>query len=455
MKRYKLIGIVALFLLACMLLCACQGEQGIQGEQGVQGEAGADGKTPIFRENDGWLEWKYEDENESAWRQIYQLEKPASTDFTFVINEDGDSYTVVGISNFTSTTVEIPAEFNGKPVTKISSVTPLNYSGVKEIIIPNSVTEIEKQAFLNCASLEKINIPDSVKTIGAEAFYMCSSLKEITINVETIEAMTFYHCDSLQKITLGEKTKIIGDQAFARCVNLTEITFNDELTVIGSAAFNDCVRLTDEITIPRSVYKIGSCAFSNTAIAKLSFADPSHWIFHFDGAPSLNSFAQFGKLTLDDAVANVELASSPIGTLYAWQKGVAVGVSGGIEPFATVTGNEMTGYRFAGFDIDLIIEIDEDLDDYIFGFVYIQNFDESFAGIDNGRYDIVISAMEYTTARTEDYSASSTYYSDSESSYVIYGKKSDNELMQQINDALATIMNSDKYSSLKEKHGLN
>lgn len=459
MRKTNLLIMVAMLLLISVLLCACQGEQGIQGEQGVQGiqgEPGVDGKNPVFRENDGWLEWKYENEDDTAWRQAYQISNPTvATNFEFVLNADGESYALVGISNMTATTIEIPSEYNGKPVTKISSVAPMNYSGVKEVIIPSSVTEIEYQAFLHCVELEKIVIPESVTKIGEEAFYMCFSLKEISINVETIEPMTFYHCNSLQKVTLGEKTKVIGYQAFAECKNLTEINFNNGLKEIGSASFNNCEKLSNEIIIPHSVYKIGSCAFSNTAIEKLTFLDAAHWIYHFDGAPSLSSFVQFGKLDLSDAVANVETAKSSIGTMYTWQKGIAVGVSGNIDPFASVSGNAMTGYSFSGFDIDLIAQIDDEIDNYIFGFIYIQNFDESFSGIDNGTYDIVISAMEYTAARAENYSTSAVYYSDPEANYVIYGSKEDSELMQQINDALSKIMNSDNYIALKEKYELN
>ena len=134
-------------------------------------------------------------------------------------------------------------------------------------------------------------------------------------------------------------------------------------------------------------------------------------------------------------------------------KTVVIGVSGGIEPFATVAGSSM-GWQFAGFDIDLISEIEAELEDYIFGFVYIQDFDESFAGIDNGTYDIVISAMEYTSARAENYSTSTVYYTDDTSNYVIYGDKDDAVLMAQINEALAKIISGDKYATLKAKYGL-
>lgn len=453
MKTSKIFTILALLLMLCVLLCSCQGEQGLQGEQGIQGiqgDSGADGRSPVFRENNGWLEWKYEDEDDSAWKRVYQLDNEVSTRFDFVLNADCGSYSLVGISNMTSTTIEIPAEYNGKPVTKISSVSPMNYSGVKEVIIPSSVKEIGNQAFLNCVSLEKVVIPESVTVIGEEAFYMCFSLQEIELNVEKIEARTFYDCDKLEKVVLGSKTKIVGDQAFAYCGSLKSIVFNEGLKEIGSAAFMDCPSLDGEIIIPATVSKIGSCAFYNTSIDKLAFSDATHWVCYTDvvgGTPA-------AKLNLTDAETNANLSQGNWGSMYTWQKGIAVGVSGGIEPFATVTNMGLSRYQYEGFDIDLVNEIVAELDDMVCVFIYIEDFDESFAGVDNGTYDIVISAMEYTSARAENYSASTVYYTDGTSNYVIYGDKDDADLMAQINEALAKIMSSDEYAALKTKFGL-
>ena len=49
-----------------------QGEQGPKGEKGDPGEDGADGRTAEFRISDGWVQWKYTDENASAWRNLYE-----------------------------------------------------------------------------------------------------------------------------------------------------------------------------------------------------------------------------------------------------------------------------------------------------------------------------------------------------------------------------------------------
>ena len=136
MKKIGIYVLIAVLLFAFVVFCSCRGEQS------AQGELGEDGGAPIFREKNGWLEWKYENEEDAAWRQVYRLDSAANTEFDFVLNEDCESYSLVGIRNMTSATIEIPSAYNGKPVTKISSVAPMNYSGVKEVIIPDTVTEI-------------------------------------------------------------------------------------------------------------------------------------------------------------------------------------------------------------------------------------------------------------------------------------------------------------------------
>ena len=62
-------------------LTGAQGEQGVQGEKGEQGNAGKDGKSVEFRLNGDWIQWKYTDEAETEWRNLYQKgETPLSID---------------------------------------------------------------------------------------------------------------------------------------------------------------------------------------------------------------------------------------------------------------------------------------------------------------------------------------------------------------------------------------
>ena len=158
-------------------------------------------------------------------------------DFEYHVNYDG----IAKITKYTgdAENIEIPAEINGKSVTRIGSY-----------------------AFSGCTSLTNITIPDSVTWIGSHAFNGCTSLTNITIpeNVTSIGYNAFENCISLASITISDSVTEIGSSAFEGCTSLTSITIPDSVTEIGSSAFNDCASLTS-ITIPNSVTEIGSSAF--------------------------------------------------------------------------------------------------------------------------------------------------------------------------------------------------
>lgn len=96
-------------------------------------------------------------------------------DFTFNLNEDNSSYSVVYYGGGKSDTeLIIPSTYNGLPVTHIERVDEAN--SVTNVIIPNTITHIDESAFLFESSIKHINIPNSVVSIGSSAFCGCSSL---------------------------------------------------------------------------------------------------------------------------------------------------------------------------------------------------------------------------------------------------------------------------------------
>ena len=121
---------------------------------------------------EGWSSsWNYED-------------RPVVWGFTGTTGstEDGfkwaETKNGIAISGYAgnATTLEIPSEINGKPVTTIGERAFSWRTSLKSVVIPNSVTTIENWAFYNCDSLVSVVIPDSVTTIGDTAFYDCDSL---------------------------------------------------------------------------------------------------------------------------------------------------------------------------------------------------------------------------------------------------------------------------------------
>lgn len=121
------------------------------------------------------------------------------------MNNDGESYSVIGIGTCTDTDVVIPATYNGLPVTDIGASAFRDIHSMTSIVIPVDVTCIGNYAFHTCISLTSINISNGVTSIGSMAFSGCSSLTSIVI---------------------PDSETNIGWHTFAYCSGLTDITFN-------------------------------------------------------------------------------------------------------------------------------------------------------------------------------------------------------------------------------------
>ncbi|WP_456098376.1 leucine-rich repeat domain-containing protein [Prevotella jejuni] len=143
-----------------------------------------------------------------------------------------------------------------------SNSAPWSYSGVKRIIIGDSVTTIGEYAFYDCDHLTSVTIPNSVTTINNGAFRDCSSLTSVTIpnSVTTIGWSAFSGCSSLTSVTIPNSVTTIGWSAFSGCSSLTSVTIGNSVMTIDDYAFRDCSSLTS-VTIPNSVTTIGDGAF--------------------------------------------------------------------------------------------------------------------------------------------------------------------------------------------------
>ena len=185
----------------------------------------------------------------------------------------------------TSSTVIIPATYNGNPVIGILGYAFLNCTSLTSVTIPEGVTKIGDWAFKGCTGLASVTIPSSVTSIGSMAFNGCTGLTSVTIpsSVTSIGGWAFAGCTSLTSITIPDGVKVSGESAFAGCTSLTTVTFAEgslsivslwysglsgittvnipsSVTSIGEMAFYNCTSLTS-ITIPTSVTFIGNIAF--------------------------------------------------------------------------------------------------------------------------------------------------------------------------------------------------
>lgn len=149
-----------------------------------------------------------------------------------------------------------------------------NCTSLDSITIPNNVIGIMWEAFRNCTSLKSIILPDTLLYIDSYLFKDCSSLRTVTIpdSVRSIGYNAFENCTSLDSISIPGRVEYIGDRAFTGCSKLRCITIEEGVQEIDEEVFakddRDSAAMVN-VTIPRSVRKIGKKAFYNCKLENI------------------------------------------------------------------------------------------------------------------------------------------------------------------------------------------
>ena len=125
-----------------------------------------------------------------------------------------DNYAeITGCRNAVGSIV-IPAEYDGKPVTKIASGAFEGMLSITSVLLPDSLVEIGNRAFMSCSCITSMNIPDSVAKIGSAAFYG-SGIKTVNIGagVNEICSNAFGNCTNLDSIIVSNANTAYADEA--------------------------------------------------------------------------------------------------------------------------------------------------------------------------------------------------------------------------------------------------
>lgn len=153
-------------------------------------------------------------------------------------------YSLTDCTDKSITTVTIPGEVNGMPVTSISysfrdcvnleeilvddameasgyftSVDGVLFNGNEVVelcppakagafVIPEGTAAIEAGAFAGCSALTSITIPDSVSQVGEGSFDGCSSLESIVGTLPASGLRSFEGCKKLQALTMSNNGRI-------------------------------------------------------------------------------------------------------------------------------------------------------------------------------------------------------------------------------------------------------
>lgn len=158
----------------------------------------------------------------------------------FIISEFPDHIVITAYLTRNLENVEVPHMINGKQVIAIDEGNC--FFGHKEmysIAIPNTILRIGVQS-LAMTGLRDLMLPDSITEIGHHAFRDCRSLKKVVLpcNLKRIPVGAFSFCywDEDTEIILPDSLKVIEENAFYSAQG-GSIIIPDSVEEIGRQAF--------------------------------------------------------------------------------------------------------------------------------------------------------------------------------------------------------------------------
>ena len=196
--------------------------------------------------------------------------RPTSETGALSILDLSEAKIVAGGGTYTCETVRNDDDtFNHETRDNIVTEGMFEYTNLKEVILPNTITEIAHSAFEVLMRMTKFVVPEGVTTIGEQAFNTCYNFESIILaeSVETIGSRAFDDCDKMKEITIPSKVTELSDELFARCNLLEKVNLPDGITTIGNGTFGYCPNLKT-IEIPKSVTKMGYDVFAQCAALK-------------------------------------------------------------------------------------------------------------------------------------------------------------------------------------------
>ena len=162
--------------------------------------------------------------------------------------------------------ITIPAEIDGRPVTKIEKDAFKSATMLTAVTLPDTVVEIDDWAFFGCVALKTVTLPNALVRIGEGTFAGCSVLSAdaelvLPTTLTEIGTMAFF-ATGIQSIKIPVGVKELPEQAFMYCTNLTTVVWSEEGEEIGAFAFMYCATLS-AINVPTTLKSVGEYAFTN------------------------------------------------------------------------------------------------------------------------------------------------------------------------------------------------
>lgn len=132
-----------------------------------------------------------------------------------------------------ATTLYIPRELAGKPVTAIGEKAFADDPDIDALYLPDGLLRIEKGAFANCYVIDMIRVPESLDYIAPGAFYECCLSDETEDRLNDIRGYDPEKDpdEDGDRSGGGGRTKL--HYALLDLVDMSEADYRDELETLG------------------------------------------------------------------------------------------------------------------------------------------------------------------------------------------------------------------------------
>lgn len=224
---------------------------------GVFGEPSETGGIPSF--NSQW----YHDS-----LGITEGDMNPISDFTFVLNANGTSYTISAYNNMEDKNVVIPKfHSDGKVVTGIGDAAFRNM-GLLSVALHNSIGSVGDYAFEG-NELLNLYLSDYASVVYAPRGIVYTSGGGLGASENRLELGDYSFANNqLTDLNLANGLISLGDSAFEHN-NLETVMFPETIKELGSRAFLGNSIAT--VVIPASVISIGNDTFKNNGLTHVTF----------------------------------------------------------------------------------------------------------------------------------------------------------------------------------------
>lgn len=152
--------------------------------------------------------------------------------------------------------------------------------GLKELLIPSSVSQIEfKQENIHSESLSIIDVNPNNETYDSRGGCNCIIQKKtdslvlgcrssfVPIGIKDIGTMSFMHVKGMKRLVIPKGVKSISPYAFYDC-DIEEIEIQEGVEIISEYAFKNTSHLK-KVILPKSLTMISEGAFENSSIEEI------------------------------------------------------------------------------------------------------------------------------------------------------------------------------------------